>query len=147
MSAKMNKRSRGSVNPRVAALEKELQEDNYMKQSTFSVEAGRDVQTDLTTGQRRSLGATLTFLSRQGNARRHPVQQLNRYAGLMKTNIAPRTHYEQFMRETDERTELPDIVKRTRNEYSANQVGLVQTATDNYAKSKQKLSSLVPIGF
>lgn len=141
----MNKRARDSVNPRVAALEKELQADSYAKQMSFSVETGRDVQTDLTTGQRRLLNATSLFMTRQGFRRRHPLHALSNYAGLMKTNVTPKTRYEQFMQETNERTQLPEIVKKSRNEFSPNQVGLVETATANFAKSKQKLSALIPI--
>ena len=147
MSGKMNKRPQAYTNPRIAALEKELQDDNYTRQSTFSVEAGRDVQTDLTTGQRSALNSTRSFLLRQGHRRRHPLNTLSSYAGLVKTNVNPKEHYAQYMNEMHERVQLPDIVKKARNEYSPNQVGLVQTATENFAKSKQKLSSMIPVGF
>lgn len=146
MSAKMNKRTRAYTNPRVAALERELQADGINKQSTFSVEAGRDVQSDLTTGQRRLLGSTTAFMTKQGYRRRHPLNALSEYAGLARTNVTPRTRYEQFMQETHERVQLPEIVKKSRNEFSPNQMGLVETATENFAKSKQKLSALIPIG-
>lgn len=142
----MNKRTRSAVNPRVAALEKELQADGYQKQSTFTVDAGRDVQTNLTTGQRKLLGSTIAFMTKQGHRKRHPINALSQYAGLAKTNLTPKTRYEQLMQETHERVQLPDIVKKSRNEYSVNQVGLVETATQNFAKSKQKLSAMIPIG-
>jgi hypothetical protein len=145
MSGKMNKRPQAFTNPRVAALEKELQNDNFTRQSTFSVDAGRDVQTDLTTGQRKALGATRGFLLRQGHRKRHPLNTLSSYTGLIKTNKDPKEHYAQYMQEMHERVQLPDFVKRARNEYSPNQVGLVQTATENFAKSKQKLSTMIPI--
>jgi hypothetical protein len=145
MSGKMNKRPQPYTNPRIAALEKELQGDNYVRQSTFSVDAGRDVQTDLTSGQRRALGATRGFLLTQGHRRRHPLNTLSSYAGLVKTNQDPKEHYAQYMNEMHQRVQLPDIVKKARNEFSPNQVGLVQTATENFAKSKQKLSSMIPI--
>lgn len=141
----MNKRPQPYTNPRIAALEKELQGDNYVRQSTFSVDAGRDVQTDLTSGQRRALGATRGFLLAQGHRRRHPLNTLSSYAGLVKTNQDPKEHYAQYMNEMHQRVQLPDIVKKARNEFSPNQVGLVQTATENFAKSKQKLSSMIPI--
>lgn len=141
----MNKRPQPYTNPRIAALEKELQGDNYVRQSTFSVDAGRDVQTDLTSGQRRALGATRGFLLTQGHRRRHPLNTLSSYAGLVKTNQDPKEHYAQYMNEMHQRVQLPDIVKKARNEFSPNQVGLVQTATENFAKSKQKLSSMIPI--
>jgi len=146
MSANMNKRTQSYTNPRVAALEKELQGDSYTKQSSFSVETGRDVQTNLTNGQRKLLSATTVFMTKQGFRRRHPTNLLSEYAGLARTNTTPKTRYEQFMQETNERTQLPEIVKKSRNEYSPNQVGLVETATANFAKSKQKLSALIPVG-
>ncbi len=142
----MNKRTKDYTNPRVAALERELQADGIQKQSTFSVEAGRDVQSDLTKGQRKLLGATTQFMTKQGFRRRHPSNALSQYAGLARTNTSPKTRYEQFMLETHEHVQLPEIVKKSRNEFSPNQMGLVETATQNFAKSKQKLSALIPIG-
>lgn len=142
----MNKRPRGSINPRIAELEKELQQDGYTKQSTFSIDAGRDVQTDLTSGQRKSLGATFAFMTRQGYRRRHPANTLNQFSSLVSTNGNPKTKYEQFISEEHKRTELPEFVKKARNAFIVNQMGLVQVATENYAKSKQKLTSMAPVG-
>lgn len=146
MANKMNKRPRTSVNPRIAELEKELQEDGYAKQNTFSVDAGRDVQTDVTSGQRRSLGSTISFLTRLGLRRRHPQSVLNQYAALYKTNKNPKTKYEQFINEEHKRIEMPETVKKARNVYATTQMGLVQLAAENFAKSKAKLTSISSVG-
>ncbi len=146
MAAKMNKRPASAVNPRIAELERELQEDGYTKQQSFSVDAGRDVQTDLTSGQRRSLGQTISFMTRLGRRRRHPESVLGQYAALYKTNNNPKTKYEQFMNEEHKRVEMPETVKKARNIYATTQVGLVTLAAENFAKSKAKLTAISSIG-
>lgn len=146
MPSRMNKRPRAAVNPRIAALEEQLQRDGYGQQMKFSVDAGRDVQTDLTSGQRRALTETTSFLTKLGFRRRHPLTLLNQYAAIHKTNNNPKTKYEQFMRDEHERVEMPETVKKARNVYSTSQMGLVQLAAENFAKSKAKLSSISSVG-
>ncbi len=142
----MNKRVRSSVNAKTKALEEELSSRNKKTQSTYSVEAGRDVQTDLTPWQRQALGNQEQFAQKQGFRRRHPSTMLNQYAGVVKTTKNPKLKWEEYIAAENERVQLPETTKKGRNEYVANQMGLVQTAMENYVKSKEKLSAIVPVG-
>jgi hypothetical protein len=114
--------------------------------SAYSVDAGRDVQTDLTNWQRQALGNQEQFAIRSGFRRRHPNRLLGQYAGVVKTTKNPKMHYEEFMEAENERTQLPETTKKARNVYANNQLGLVQTALENYVKSREKLSAIVSVG-
>lgn len=142
----MNKRVRSSVSSRTKALEEELAEKNVNTQSTYSVEAGRDVQTDLNQWQKQALGNQEQFAIRQGFRRRHPLTMLNQFSTVVKTNKNPKMKWEQFMEAENERVQLPAHTKKARNIYVANQMGLVQTALENFTKSKEKLNSIVSVG-
>ncbi len=142
----MNKRVRSSVGAKSRALEAELSASTKAVSSTYSVEAGRDVQTQLTPWQRQALGNTQQFAQQQGFRRRHPRTMLNQFAGVVKTTTSPKMKWEQYIEAENERVELPESTKKGRNEYMANQMGLVQTALENYVKSKEKLNSIVSVG-
>lgn len=142
----MNKRAEKYVDPTIAKLEKRIEADGYRKQLTVSIDAGRDIQTAPTTGQRRSLNTTLAFLTQHNYRRRHPLQVLNDYSNIVRPNNEPRTKYEKALEDEHKRVQLPEIVKQTRNEMIANQTNLVTLAAENFAKSKQKLSSITTIG-
>ncbi len=142
----MNKRVRSSVNAKTKELEAELSSKDKTTQSTYSVEAGRDVQTDLTSWQRQALGRQDLFAQKQGFRRRHPSKLLGEFATVVKTNKNPKMKWEECMAAENERVQLPETTKKGRNEYIANQMGLVQTAMENYAKSREKLSAIVPVG-
>lgn len=142
----MNKRVSSSVSAKTKELEAELSSKDKAVQSTYSVEAGRDIQTDLTSWQRQALGNQEQFAQRQGFRRRHPSKMLNEYAGVVKTNKNPKMKWEEFIAAENERVQLPETTKKGRNVYAANQMGLVQTAMENYAKSREKLSAIVPVG-
>lgn len=142
----MNKRVRSSVSAKTKDLEEELAGKNIKQQSTFSVEAGRDVQTDLSPWQKSALGNQEQFAIRQGFRRRHPTRLLNQFAGAVKTNVSPKMKWEQFMEAENERVQLPETTKKARNVYVANQLGLVETALKNFVQSKEKLNSIVAVG-
>lgn len=142
----MNKRVRGSVSAKSKALEDELTGQNVKTQSTYSVEAGRDVQTDLNKWQKQALGNQEQFAIRQGFRRRHPTKMLNQFAGAVGTNTNPKLKWEQYMEAENERVQLPQTTKKMRNEYVVNQMGLVETALANFVKSKEKLNSIVAVG-
>ncbi len=142
----MNKRVRSSVSAKTRDLEEELAGKNIKQQSTYSVEAGRDVQTDLNPWQRQALGNQEQFAIRQGFRRRHPTALLNQFGAAVKTNVNPKMKWEQFMEAENERVQLPEITKKARNVYVANQLGLVETALKNFVQSKEKLNSIVAVG-
>lgn len=142
----MNKRVKSSVSDKTKALEAELSTKNTKDQSTYSVEAGRDVQTDLTGWQKQALGNQDQFAQRQGFRRRHPSRMLNEYAGVVKTSGNPKMKWEQFIQAENERVQLPETTKKGRNVYVANQMGLVETALKNYVNSKEKLNAIVAVG-
>lgn len=142
----MNKRVRSSVGEKTKALEAELSGSTKTISSTYSVEAGRDVQTQLTPWQRQALGNQLQFAQRQGFRRRHPNTMLNQFAGVVRTTASPKMKWEQYIEAENERVQLPETTKKGRNEYVANQMGLVETALENYVKSKEKLNAIVSVG-
>lgn len=143
---KMNKREERFVDPRIARLEKAVEADGYRKQLTMSVDTGRDIQSAPTTGQRRSLNKTVAFLTQQGFRRRHPLLVLHNYANVVRPNNDAHTKYEQALEDENKRVQLPAIVKKTRNEMIANQMNLVRTAAENFAKSKTKLDAMTAVG-
>lgn len=142
----MNKRVRSSVSARSKELEDELSKKNMETQSTFSVEAGRDVQTDLNSWQKQALGNQEQFAIRQGFRRRHPNTMLNQFAGVVQTTTNPKMKWEQFIEAENERVQLPQTTKKGRNVYCANQMGLVKTALENFVQSKEKLNAIVAVG-
>jgi hypothetical protein len=147
MSAKMNKRVAKAVNASTKALEAELTTKSKRVSNSYSVDAGRDVQTDLTPWQKAALGNQEQFAIRNGFRRRHPNHLLNQFAAIVKTNKNPKLKYEEYIEAENERTELPEYAKKARrNDMVANQIGLVQTAVENYAKSKEKLSAMTAVG-
>jgi hypothetical protein len=127
-------------------LEEELSKKNTRDSSAYSVEAGRDVQTDLTGWQKQALGNQEQFAIRQGFRRRHPKTMLNQFAGVAKTNTNPKMKWEQYIEEENERVQLPETTKKGRNVYASNQMGLVETALQNFVASKQKLNAIVAVG-
>lgn len=142
----MNKRKASSVSDKAEALEKELSSKNQKVQSTYSVEAGRDVQTDLTGWQKQALGNQIQFAQKLGFRRRHPSRLLNEYAGVVRTNNNPKMKWEQYITAENERVQLPETTRKGRNVYAANQMGLVETALQNFVKSKEKLNAIVAVG-
>ncbi len=144
--ASMNKRLRSSVSAKQKALEEELSTKQTKVSSSYSVEAGRDVQTDLTPWQRQALGSQDLFAQKQGFRRRHPSKMLNEYAGVVKTTTNPKMKWEEHIAAENERVQLPETTKKGRNIYAANQMGLVETALENFVKSKEKLNAIVAVG-
>jgi len=141
----MNKRAPAFVSERQKELEARLERQNHKDQSSYSVDAGRDVQTNLTAWQRSALGNVEQFATKQGFRRHHPYRLLNQFAANQR-NANPRQRWEEFINAENERIQLPETVKKANNVYAANQMGLVQTALDNFVKSKEKLNSVVPVG-
>lgn len=143
---KMNKRVRGSVSAKTRKLEEELSKQDARLGSNYSVEAGRDVETVLTSWQKQALGNQEQFAVRQGFRRRHPNRVLNQFGAAVKTNVAPKMKWEQFMEADNERASLPETTKKARNDYAVNQLGLAELAVKNYVASKEKLNSIVLVG-
>lgn len=110
------------------------------------MEAGRDVQTHLTGWQRSALGNTEQFAAKQGFRRRHPHRLLGDFTEQTKGTNAPKMKWETFMKESNERIQMPETTKKARNEYMANQLGLVDLALQNFVASKEKLNSIVSVG-
>jgi hypothetical protein len=71
---------------------------------------------------------------------------LNQFAGVAKTNTNPKMKWEQYIEEENERVQLPETTKKGRNVYASNQMGLVETALQNFVASKQKLNAIVAVG-
>jgi len=143
----MNKRAAKAVNASTKALEAELTTKTKRISNTYSVDAGRDVQTDLTPWQKAALGNQEQFAIRNGFRRRHPSKLLNQFGAIVKTNKNPKLKYEEFIEAENERCELPEYAKKARNnDMIPNQMGLVETAFQNFVKSKEKLSAMVPVG-
>jgi predicted ATP-binding protein involved in virulence len=85
------------------------------------------------------------FEVRQGIRRRHPTSVLSNYAAVTETNNNPHTTWEKSLEEENEMSSLPKVYQ-TQGQLSAVQLGIVRTAEENYAKSKNKLSTMYVTG-
>src|SRR5258707_223647 len=113
--AHMNKRTRSSVSGRTRALEDELSGKQLNNASKYSIDAGRDVQTDLTGWQRQALANAQGFAIKQGFRRHHP----NRSLATFKNQIQgqnPRESWEKAMEDETERVQIPSTYKKARND-------------------------------
>ena len=131
---------------RTKALEAELSGEIMHQTSKFSVEAGRDVQTDLLPWQRQALGQTEMFAIRQGFRRHHPYRTLGVYGKGLLNSKHPRYGWEKAIADETERTEIPEAYKGTFDPMLTNQLGLVETAFKNFQKSKAALSAVNLVG-
>lgn len=133
------------MSSRVRELEAELSGEITNQTNKYSVDAGRDVTTDLTPWQKQALGNTETFAIKQGFRRHHPTRTLSSYAKRL-ANGTPRLSWEKAFEEENERTQVPQVFKKASNEMIASQLGLVRTALKNFEKSKAKLSDINAVG-
>ena len=133
------------MNGRTRALEAELSGEIGHQQMKYSVEAGRDVMTDLTPWQKQALSHTEMFATKQGFRRHHPYRLLNSY-GHMLNGENPRLGWEKAMEDEQERTEVSQTYKKTRNEMTVNQLGLVETAFRNFQASRARLAAVNMVG-
>lgn len=85
------------------------------------------------------------FEVKQGIRRRHPTSVLSNYATVTETNNNPHTTWEKSLEEENEMSSLPKVYQ-TQGQLSAVQLGIVRTAEENYAKSKNKLSTMYVTG-
>lgn len=109
--------------------------------ASINADAGRDVTTELTPWQKQALGTQTRMVIRQGFRRRHPHRVLNQFTAVVQGSTNPTEQWENAMIEDTERAELPEWYKKTNNAGYATQIGLVQTALQNFKKSKHKLTS------
>jgi len=131
----------------VKALEAELSGEVMRQQNKFTVDAGRDVTTDLTSWQRQALGNTEMFAIRQGKRRRHPRLSLANFNKHTFNGENPRFSWDQAMRTADENTKVPEYYKKVKgNDQVVNQYGLIETALKNFNKSRERLSVVNMVG-
>lgn len=106
-------------------------------------ESGKDQKTPLNQKQFATLAAVGQRAVQQGWRRRHPTVVLNQYAGVMSTTDDTYNQYEKHMAEEHQTLSLPDTYTSFRSkDMMATQVGLVNTALENYKHVKSKLSSV-----
>ncbi len=141
----MNKRVKSSVSMRAKELEAELSGEITNQTNKYSVDAGRDVTTDLTGWQQAAVKKTTRFAIKQGFRRHHPTRTLSSYAKRLANGV-PRVSWERAFEEETKRTEIPQIFKKASDPMIACQLGLVTTALKNYEKSRAKLSDINAIG-
>lgn len=128
------------------ALEAELSGEIENQQSKYSVDAGRDVMSDLRPWQRQALGHVQHLAITQGLRRRHPSHLLSSYNRGLWNGSNPRFKWEDAMRRSDHITKVPEYYKRASDEKVANQLGLVQTAHKNFLKSRERMQMCTPVG-
>lgn len=121
------------------ALEKDLIGEIISSQS--NVESGRDV-TPKTQSQQTNEKRTKSFETLQGVRRRHPGFVLSQFAGIAQTNDTPYSNWEKAMEEENEKSSLSKVYS-SQGDQMAVQLGLVQTANENFKKSKEKLSTFM----
>lgn len=128
------------------ALEAELYGENLHQNSKFSVEAGRDVMTDLRPWQQQALGMTERFAIQQSFKRRHPLRTLNDFTAILSNNENPRTKWEDAYEREAKRAHIPEAYAKLKDEMIVNQIGLVETALKNFTKSQQRFRLSSPVG-
>lgn len=80
------------------------------------------------------------FEIKQGNRRRHPQRVLSNYDAITKDTVSAETAWEKSLMHEQQRTEIPQEYQPQDKGMIANQLGLVTTALDNFAKSKGKFN-------
>lgn len=131
---------------RIKALEAELYTKNVNQQSIFSVEAGRDVQTDLTDWQKQALGQEMAFAQKQNRKRRHPTRTLSTYTQQLFNGGNPRFKWEDAIEREQNRVQIPEVYQRAQDEMIVGQLGLVETAYKNFQKSRARFDLVNPVG-
>jgi len=126
-------------------LEAELSTKNAKNGMTYSVDTGRDVQTDLTPWQRQALANTNSFAIKQGFRRHHPNRSLSNFNPTIGGQN-PRFGWEKALEEETEREQIPEAYMKSRSNMAVNQLGLVQTAFKNFQKSQARLAMTLPVG-
>jgi len=112
-----------------------------------SVDAGRDVQTDLLGWQKQALGQATQFAIRQGFRRHHPNRSLSDFSKTITNGKHPRLGWERAMAEEQKRTRIPEVYKKLKHlDATPNQYGLVETAFKNYSKSRARLGAINMVG-
>lgn len=134
------------MNGRTKELEDELSGEMQAQTNAMSVEAGRDVTTDLTSWQSQALEQNQKFFIRQGFRRRHPFSTLGQYSSALSNGNNPRMGWEKAFEQESERSSLPQVYKKHSHEMLANQMGLAITAAKNYEKSRSKLGVINAVG-
>lgn len=130
----------------VRALEAELSGEIQRQNNVPSVEAGRDVTTDLTPWQKQALGYEEQLAIRSSFKRRHPLRTLSVYNQGLFNGRNPRFKWEEAIERESDRTMLPEVYKRANEPMIANQLGLVETADKNFKKSRARFQAINPVG-
>jgi hypothetical protein len=106
-----------------------------------NTETGRD-----TTGENKQSrewqARSIEFETLQGTRRRHPTRVLSQYTTIADTNQSPHTTWEKALEEENDVSNLPKVYT-TQGQQMAVQLGVVQTAEENFRKSKNnRLSTM-----
>ena len=132
---------------RTKELEDELSGNIVNQESRYSVEAGRDVMTDLTPWQRQALAFTTgRFAIKQGFRRHHPNRTLSSYSSALSNHKNPRFGWEKAIEEETKRTQIPRVYKKAEHPMAVNQLGLVETALKNYNNSRSRMQMVNMVG-
>jgi len=86
------------------------------------------------------------FNIRQGVRMRHPDRVLSQYQGIREGTESAETIWEQALIHEDTRNEIPEEYKVKGADMAANQMGLVQTALNNFARSKSRFNKSTVVG-
>jgi len=137
--AEMNKKPA----TRRSALEEEL--IGQITEQAAAVETGRGENVSDPFSARIE-SANYMFNIRQGTRMRHPDRVLSQHQGISEGTEAAETVWEQALIHDDTRTEIPEEYKPKGMDMAASQMGLVQTALDNFAKSKSRFNKTTVVG-
>lgn len=84
---------------------------------------------------------------KQGKRRRHPGRLLHEFAGIAEGTEHATNNWEKAMLYENERQEIPEEYRPTDElQGAATQLGLIQTAHNNWRTSKQKLNTMYLAG-
>ncbi len=137
--AEMNKKKVS----RVSELEKELIGDEAQKQSI--IETGKD-RVYTAPESRMYQQRNRLFQIKQGTRMRHPRKTLRDMQGVVEGTENAEQEMERAYMHNQQRQDIPQEYIPKDGGMLANQVGLVTTALDNAARSKAKMSRLLPVG-
>lgn len=87
------------------------------------------------------------FQIKQGRRRRHPDRVLAQFEQIVEETTNAESAWEKALLHEQERTAIPQEYVAKDNGMVANQVGLITTALDNYARSKGKFERVAPVGY
>lgn len=140
--AQMNKRPADV--PRRQELEKEL--IGEIESQKALVETGTDKVADGNKFHRDANRNYKGFAIKQGVRRRHPDRVLAQFAAIVDQTSNAQSAWEKALMHEQQRVEVPEEYKAKDAEMISNQVGLVTTALDNFAKSKSKFERVYSMG-